>query len=465
MTPSAALLVDDDPGFRRAFQGFLIPFGWEAICAGNGEEGLALLERQRPPLVFLDVMLPGMSGLEVLREIKARRPEVGVVMVSGLQETGTVVQAMKLGAADFLVKPVREAELGRTLAQVRIPPEAADRRDDRHRQTRREGDALVGDSAFSRELSLFMDLVGDTEATILLEGESGVGKGVVARRIHERSSRKARPFVKVNCAALPAELLEAELFGFERGSFTGAVRRKPGKFELAHGGTLLLDEVGELPLQLQAKLLHVLQDSSFSRLGGEVDIHADVRVIAASNRDLEAAVGAGSFRADLYYRLNVVRITIPPLRERREEIPGLARFFHAKYCREYGRTAGELSPSTLETFMSYAWPGNIRELENVVKRIVLLGTEAGLPQGRSSLVESLGPALPTQSGLCLKDAARRAAREAERHLIVEALHRTRWNRAGAARRLGISYKALLYKIRACGLQPNPEPEGTRKTFS
>ena len=465
MTPREALLVDDDPGFRKAFQGCLAPYGWQAVCAGNGEEGLAILQGRSLPLVFLDVVLPGMSGLDVLRQIKARTPEVGVVMVSGHQHTETVVQAMRLGAADFLVKPFGQAELGRALAQVPVAPEPAAPTTPQSPKAWGGTDCFMQDSPFLRELSVLMDHVADTQATILVLGESGVGKGFVARAIHDRSCLRDRPFVQVSCAALPSELLEAELFGYERGAFTGAVRRKPGKFDLAHGGTLFLDEVGDLPLPLQAKLLHVLQDSTFSRLGGEADIHVDVRVIAASNRDLDAAVRAGSFRTDLYYRLNVVRIAIPPLRERREEIPALARFFHAKYCAQYSRTAPELSPSALETFARYAWPGNIRELENVVKRIVLLGIGPGLPQGPSPLVEPPAPLSPVQSGLSLKDAARRAAREAEHRLIGDTLRQTRWNRAEAARRLGISYKALLYKIRACGLQGNSEPEGTRKTFS
>ncbi len=462
MTTQAALLVDDDPGFREAFQASLNHCGWEVICAGNGEEGLAVFQRRPPTLVFLDVVLPGMSGLDVLREIKARAPEVGVVMVSGHQQTETVVQAMKLGAADFLIKPFGEVELGRALAEIPIPSEPADRATARRVHDRGGTGCFGQDSPFLRELSVLLEYVADTQATILLLGESGVGKGYVARAIHVRSSRRNRPFIHVSCAALPSELLEAELFGYERGAFTGAVRRKPGKFDLAHGGTLLLDEVGELPLHLQAKLLHVLQDSTFSRLGGEADIQVDVRVIAASNRDLETAVRAGSFRADLYYRLNVVGIAIPALRERREEIPGLARFFHTKYCTQYGRTAPELSPNILETFMAYAWPGNIRELENVVKRIVLLGTEAGLPLALSPLVEPPSPLHSAGTGSNLKDAARRAARDAERHLITGTLQQTRWNRAEAARRLGISYKALLYKIRACGLNPTSKPGGGGK---
>jgi two-component system NtrC family response regulator len=286
------------------------------------------------------------------------------------------------------------------------------------------------DSPFFHELSVLLEYVADTQATVLLLGESGVGKGYVARAIHNRSSRRTRPFIQVSCAALPNELLEAELFGYERGAFTGAVRRKPGKFDLAHGGTLFLDEVGELPLPLQAKLLHVLQDSTFSRLGGEADVQVDVRVIAASNRDLEAGVRAGSFRADLYYRLNVVRIAIPPLRERREEIPGLARFFHARYCTQYGRTRPELSPDIMETLMTYAWPGNIRELENCVKRAVIMAP-GKLIQPADLGIDSAPAAdeLPT---------LREARSQREREVVVNALVRTKGNISEAARDLGVS---------------------------
>jgi two-component system, NtrC family, response regulator AtoC len=293
--------------------------------------------------------------------------------------------------------------------------------------------------------------VADTEATILLQGESGVGKGMVARAIHDRSQRRNRPFVKVNCAALPAELLEAELFGFERGAFTGAVRAKPGKFELAHRGTLFLDEVGELPLALQAKLLQVLQDATFSRLGGVTEVHEDVRIIAASNQNLEAAVESGTLRPDLYFRLNVVNILIPPLRERQDEIPALTQFFYAKFCKEYSRPLPPLDPDVIQTLLAYQWPGNVRELENAIKRIVLLGIDSALDSIRTACLEDPRPVTGGERPTSLKDASRRAAREAEGRLILEALRATRWNRREAARRLGVGYKALLYKIRACGL--------------
>ena len=303
--------------------------------------------------------------------------------------------------------------------------------------------------------------VAGTNTTVLLRGESGVGKEIVARAIHRLSPRAARQFLKVNCAALPSELLESELFGHEKGAFTGAYRQKPGKFEAADGGTLLLDEIGEMPLRLQAKLLHVLQDGEFSRVGGEKVIGTDARLIASTNRDLEAAMRAHQFREDLYYRLNVIEIRVPPLRERREEIPVLVEHFRRKFNAQYLR-AIEISPDTVRLFMEYHWPGNIRELENAVKRIVVLGSArpvhqevlAHLNRGPRPATPGVAVAAATlnpEGVISLKDIARQAAREAERVAIKEVLDRVHWNRAKAARLLQISYKALLYKIVQCGL--------------
>jgi two-component system response regulator AtoC len=310
--------------------------------------------------------------------------------------------------------------------------------------------------------------VAATNTTVLLRGESGVGKEIVARALHRASPRANKQFLKVNCAALPGELLESELFGHEKGAFTGAYRQKPGKFEAADGGTLLLDEIGEMPLRLQAKLLHVLQDGEFSRVGGEKIIGTDVRLIASTNRDLETAMRAHQFREDLYYRLNVIEIRIPPLRERREEVPVLVEHFRRKFNAQYLRNV-EIPPDTIRLCMEYHWPGNVRELENAVKRIVVLGSARPVHQEilgslnrgpRSTTPASLAAAAtvnPDQM-VSLKDIARQAAREAERVAIKEVLDRVHWNRAKAARLLQISYKALLYKIVQCGLVTPEEKE-------
>lgn len=324
---------------------------------------------------------------------------------------------------------------------------------------------LLDGSAVMRQVRAIVEDVADTDATVLIRGESGVGKDVVARAIHEASSRHDRPFVKVNCAALPGDLLESELFGHEKGAFTGAYRRKLGKFEFANKGTMFLDEIGDLPLALQAKLLHVLQDFSFSPIGGREMIHADVRVIASTNRDLEQALRSGHFREDLYYRLNVIELRIPPLRERPEEIPRLAAAFVTRYNEEYRRNV-TLTGTAVALFTAYPWPGNVRELENMLRRGVVLGDFDYVcqelrervrftPEGdrENHLAEaSSPPAVAASAVLGLKEVARRAAAEAERRVLLEVLERVRWNRSEAARVLKVSYKTLLNKIAESGLK-------------
>jgi two-component system response regulator AtoC len=342
---------------------------------------------------------------------------------------------------------------------------------------------LLGQSEQMREVCALVERVADTDVTVLVRGESGTGKELVSRAIHEASTRRQKPFVKVNCAALPAELLESELFGFERGAFTGALQQKPGRFEFANHGTMLLDEISEMPAPLQAKLLQVLQDGEFSRLGGRQDVKVDVRVVAATNRDLEGDVSSGQFREDLFFRLNVVCVTLPPLRQRREEIPALTDFFLMLYGDRYNRPVPSLAQDTQRLFMEYAWPGNVRELENAIKRIVVLGSDTAVRHeiaeaiadrdpyvgrvpvmvpsqdqapapARTVLPAAAAPvsAAPDGSESCsLKVIARKAAREAERTLIARTLQHTRWNRREAAEILGISYKALLYKIKEAEL--------------
>jgi two-component system, NtrC family, response regulator AtoC len=344
---------------------------------------------------------------------------------------------------------------------------------------------LLGRNEKMREVQDLIARVADTDVTVLVRGESGTGKELVARALHASSPRHDKPFVKVNCAALPSELLESELFGFERGAFTGAIQHKPGKFEFANHGTMFLDEISEMQPPLQSKLLQVVQDGEFARLGGRNDVRVDVRIIAATNRDLEAAVADGHFREDLFFRLNVVCITLPPLRQRRDEIPELTRLFLSQYCEHYNKPLQNLTPETLRLFAEYEWPGNVRELENLIKRAVILGSDESI---RGELAESVagrmmrsgpipalqsrhaapaGPAAPIRARVpvnaapaveapaalvgSLKDIARHAAREAERELIYRTLQQTRWNRREAAEILGISYKALLYKIKEAEL--------------
>ena len=315
---------------------------------------------------------------------------------------------------------------------------------------------LLDGSPKMRAILTIIENIADTDATVLIRGESGVGKDLVARAIHAQSGRRAGPFVKVNCAAIPPGLLESELFGHEKGAFTGAHRRKPGQFEYAHGGTLYLDEIAELPLTLQAKLLHVLQDFRFTRVGGQGELAVEARVIAATNRDLEQSLTRGEFREDLYYRLNVVELRIPPLRERREEIPQLAHWFLARFNAQYGRQK-QLTPETLARLTEHPWSGNVRELENAVRRMVVLtdgeqAFEALVAHGRNGHnghAAAAGPARPVTESL--REIARRGARDAERKALAEVLERVRWNRAEASRILKVSYKTLLNKITECEL--------------
>jgi two-component system, NtrC family, response regulator AtoC len=338
---------------------------------------------------------------------------------------------------------------------------------------------LLGTSEKMREVRDLIARVADTDVTVLIRGESGTGKELVARGVHAASPRRDKTFVKVNCAALPSELLESELFGFERGAFTGAIQHKPGKFEFAHHGTMFLDEISEMQVPLQSKLLQVLQDGEFSRLGGREDVCVDVRIVAATNRDLEFAVSDGQFREDLFFRLNVVCITLPPLRQRRDEIPMLTEVFLRRYSQHYNRPRFEISTETARLFDEYQWPGNVRELENLIKRMVILGSDESIRRDltdaiasrmmRAGPIPALEPRQPAEVPApapapapaiaapyrmpvgSLKDIARHAAREAERELIYRTLQQTRWNRREAAEILGISYKALLYKIKEAEL--------------
>jgi len=462
------LIVDDDPSAREWLSAFLRERSLGPVAVGSGEEALAEVRRTLPDLVTLDLGLPGMDGLATLRALRAFAPALPVVVLSGVGDTQAIVEAVRLGALDFLRKPFEGDELERALDKALARAPAEDPAASRFGEGPFGAGApalFAGQSRKMRMADDMIDHVADTDITVLIRGESGTGKELVARTIWSRSNRARRPFVKVNCAALPHELLESELFGYEKGAFTGAQKRKLGKFELANGGTIFLDEISEMHPSLQAKLLQVLQDGQFSRLGGHADVGVDARVIAASNRNLEAAVRDGSFREDLFYRLNVVTIQLPPLRERRDEIPLLADHFLDRYAREYGKDPKPLPDEVLTAFAEYDFPGNIRELENLVKRIVVLGTaEPVLAEIRAR------PAAPRSTEACalargelerflagaservsLKRVAREAAQVAEARLIAKVLERTRWNRKEAAAILQISYKALLYKMRDAGL--------------
>ena len=464
---------------------------------------IASIKQGDPPdVVLLDVMMPGMNGLETLRALKAAKPDLQVIMLSGREQAATIVEAVRLGAADYVVKPddpeglgeiALDAAIKSAIEKTRLVSEITELR----RQISDDQDRAFlfwGDSPEMQQIGAIIEQVSDSDVTVLIRGESGVGKELVARAIHTRSSRKDRPFVKVNCAALPAELLESELFGHEKGAFTGAATTRIGKFEQADTGTIFLDEIGEMKAALQAKMLHVLQDAQFTKLGSNRLINVDVRVVAATNRDLEEMMLRGEFREDLYYRLKVIEVTVPPLRERRSEVAHLTQFFIDRYARRYNRHVRQLSEALQIRFMQYEWPGNIRELENMIKRIVILQDESlviremdrnprvmmamagmvGVGAGVSTGVNGRHiPAPPPDEGeeaylidvsndlalpeatapapSRLADIAKSAAMKAERSVIEDTLHQTHWNRRRAAERLGVRYKTLLNKIKACGI--------------
>src|SRR5438552_856932 len=372
------MVVDDDLSMCNFLRSFLTERGYYAVTLGNAEEAVKRYHAERPAAVILDVVMPGnMDGLEALAAFKKIDREVPVIVLSGQGRTTTVVQAMKLGASDFVSKPFDESDLEvpltNALRQHQLSREVATLREQLQSQSKYR--MLFGHSERMADVQDLIERVADTDVTVLIRGESGSGKELVARALYASSLRRDKPFVKVNCAALPTELLESELFGFERGAFTGAIQHKPGKFEFANHGTMFLDEIGDMSFPLQAKLLQVLQDGEFSRLGGKHDVHVDVRVIAATNKDLEQAVADGQFREDLFFRLNVVCINLPPLRERRDEIPILADYLMKKYSVQYNKPYSELSQETMRLFMDYDWPGNIRVLENLIKRAVVLSSE------------------------------------------------------------------------------------------
>jgi len=467
--PFRVLVIDDDPGVRDYMEALVSRQGYRVFLAADAEQALGGLDDSRPDIVTLDVVLPGMDGLETLRRLKQRAPDVPVVMLSGHGQARNIVEAMRLGASDFLRKPFEVEELELAF-QKALEKRALKQEVERLRgRARSETELLLlcGDNQKMREVREIIEQVADTDITVLVRGESGTGKELVARTIFQLSGRRDQPFVKVNCAALPSELLESELFGFEKGAFTGAQKRKLGKFEYANHGAIFLDEISEMHPALQAKLLQVLQDGEFSRLGGESDVRVDTRVIAATNRNLEEAVADGSFREDLYYRLNVVTVHLPPLRERPDGIPLLVDHFLRKNNEQYRKELKALSSETMDIFMKYQWPGNVRELENMVRRMVVLGNETAVleeislrgtaPTARSAPSDNtldlgaLGVDFSKGESIDLKAISRRAAQVAEKRVIERVLQQTRWNRKEAAEKLQISYKALLYKMKENGL--------------
>lgn len=459
-TKEKVLVIDDEPSIRKYLRTLLEVDGFEVTTASNGKEGIELVANgERPDFVILDVLMPDINGIETLQALFQINRLLNVIMLSCSNEVSTVVDAIRLGAQDYLTKPFEKPELDAAILKCRQKRELSTENEALRDYCEQLTEDLSFLAASPQMLKIRQQIlqIAPVDVPVFISGESGVGKEVVARMIHLRSTRRQQAFVKINCAALPGELLESELFGYDQGAFTGAVRSKPGKFEMAHKGTIFLDEIAEMSSALQAKLLHVLQDNQFSRLGGRSLINVEVRVLAATNVDVKEAMRSGKFREDLYYRLNVLNIHVPPLRERTEEIPLLFRHFLLKYSEKFQRPVPEPSQHVLEATLKYPWPGNLRELENFVKRYVILEDDEGSfrellemtsSQQRTPLREE--PAAPREP-VGLKALVRGLKDEAEMEAIADALEKTNWCRKDAAKMLGISYKALLYKMRQFNL--------------
>lgn len=461
------LIVDDEQNMRVALFEALSRNGHEVAVAENGRMALEMISRQPPDLVVTDIKMPGMDGLELLRQIKSQLPELPVVIMTGFATVDSAVEAMKQGAFDYLLKPFPVEVIEETVARVfslerRLPQAAGKAGPQKTAEASSSARPIIGRNPKLLQLMDRARSVASSKATVLILGESGTGKEVFARFIHQESDRRNGPFVALNCAALPEGLLESELFGHEKGAFTGAIVTKKGKFELADGGTLLLDEIGEIPVHLQAKLLRVLQEEEVDRLGGRAPLKVDVHVLATTNRDLDEAVKAGSFRQDLYYRLNVIPLKLPPLRERREDVGPLFDFFVRKYAAQYAKPVKKPSAAVWLRFADYGWPGNVREMENLIERAMLLsrGHELELwdfwdDVDPPALIETGTPAVSQVPGHSAVAAANASAamevgmqtlREVERQMILQALQANDNNRTHAAEILGISVRTLRNKL-------------------
>ena len=454
------LVVDDEEQMRDLLAKVLERKGFQASVCGDGTEALAFLEKEPVDLVVTDVRMPGLGGMEALRAVKELNPDIVVIIMTAFGSIDQAVQAVKEGAYDYINKPFKIDEMLLTIEKAlderRLRHEVSALRQELH--TRYHFENLIGKSRPMQEVFGLIEQVAGSRSTVMVYGKSGTGKELVAKAVHYNSQRSTKNFVAVNCAAIPAELLESELFGHERGAFTGAIATKVGKFELATGGTLFLDEVGSMRLDLQAKILRALQEREVERVGGSRTIKIDVRVIAATNRDLKKAVEEGTFREDLYYRLNVVPITLPPLRQRREDIPLLVEHFIGKYNREFARKVKGFSAGATAALYHYDWPGNVRELENVIERAVALAQSdetislRELPLEISILggdvIEDI-----QKAGLSLRE----ARSHFERQYILNILEKVQWNQTEAARVLGLHRNTLAWKLQRLRIDSRTQP--------
>lgn len=459
------LVIDDDPKVSWILQEGLSK-RFEFVSARDGIEGIQMVSTESPDLILLDIKMPGMSGLEVLERLNKADSRPDVIMVSGHGDTQYVVDSVKLGAAEFINKPfdVNEIEIHingvlerrRLKTEVRELKTELKSRDDAY-------SGFIGDSEAMLKVKSVIEQVADSELTVLIRGESGTGKEIAARSLHQLSRRADRPFIKVNCAAIPRDLLEAELFGYEKGAFTGAHKTKQGRFEVADKGTIFLDEIGDMSVELQSKLLQVLEQQEFVRVGGISNINVDVRIICATNRDLEVAIKERQFRDDLFYRLNEITLLLPPLRVRQEDVPLLVNHFLSKYVSLYEKELTHLSTEVIGQLTSFGWPGNVRQLENMIKQVVVREDESivtDLIRASSNLVPTASvtdpaamemvPAMAGSAvieGYSLKSRIGKIVADEEKKLIGEVLTKTNWNRRRASEMLEISYRSLLYKIK------------------
>jgi DNA-binding NtrC family response regulator len=459
------LVIDDDPKVSWILsEGLSTSFNF--VSARDGIEGIQMVSTEKPELVLLDIKMPGMSGLEVLEKLNKtpNRPEV--IMLSGHGETKNIVQSMHLGAAEFINKPfdVKEVEIHiqTILEKNKLKQEVENLKSELN--SRNQYSDFIGDSPKMLQVKSIIEQVADSELTVLIRGESGTGKEIVARMLHNLSGRSDEPFTKVNCAAIPRDLLEAELFGYEKGAFTGAHKTKPGRFEVANKGSIFLDEIGDMPLELQSKLLQVLEQQEFVRVGGINNIHVDVRIICATNRNLEDAIKKQLFRDDLFYRLNEITVFLPPLRQRREDISLLVDYFIKRYSDMYQKGPLDITQDTMSRLIAFDWPGNVRQLENLIKQVVVRGDEviandllannlALQPASGDDIAKSEEEVLAEElvNSYSLKKRVGHAVAREEKKLISEVLNKTNWNRRKAAELLEISYRSLLYKIKEYNL--------------
>ncbi|HET6282953.1 MAG TPA: sigma-54 dependent transcriptional regulator [Polyangia bacterium] len=470
-SPKRVLIADDELNMRRVLEAILRREGYDVVTAANGIEAMSEMNRQ-VHTVITDLKMPGLDGMGLLKKLSVEYPDVPVVMITAHGSVENAVEAVKLGAFDYLEKPFEQEQI-RQIVSKALNTYALARRDASPEVPAGRGRfRLVGTSAAIRQIYGVVEKVANTPSTVLITGESGTGKELIARALHDNSSRHSGPFIKINCAAIPKTLMESELFGYDKGAFTGAVGAKPGRFELAHGGTLFLDEIGEIPVEMQVKLLRVLQESEFERVGGIKTIKVDVRLITATNRDLLQEIASGGFREDLYYRLNVVPIHIPPLRERREDVSLLAAHFITKFNDRLKKQITSIHADAIARLVGHTWPGNIRELENLMERTMLFceGPEirssdlppelAGLsPVGAedtaraaSLAAAAASAASSSQPAGSLKEAVRAETERVERELIQRALDETGGNVTQAARKLKISRKSLQTKMKEFGLR-------------